>query len=48
MKQNRKKQNTQSETLNRERTESAMLIEVMDVKGVIGNNSWIKLSNNVC
>ena len=30
-------------TLNGERTESTMLIEDIDVKGVSGNNSWIKL-----
>ena len=30
-------------TLNGERTESTMLIEGIDVKGVSGNNSWIKL-----
>ena len=30
-------------TLNGERTESTVLIEGMDVKGVSGNNSWVKL-----
>ena len=43
LQQSGKKTTLNQKTLNAERTESTMLIEGADVKGVSSNNSWITL-----